>query len=179
MSRGKWSSITGLATLFIFLTGCQSMLPVRSVPVEDQAPLYKAPTFSPTLAPLTTPTVQTASTQESACSNMLQYIEPDLTYPDGTEVKPGEVIDKQWKVKNSGTCNWDASYSIRFVGGQDMNAQTEQALVPARNGTETVISIKFTAPEEPDRYYSQWKAFDAEGNAFGDMLYLDITVVKE
>lgn len=110
---------------------------------------------------------------------MLQFIPPDLTYPDGTEVKAGELIDKQWKVKNAGTCNWDASYSIKLIGGDNMSAATEQALVPARNGTESVISIQFTAPEEPGRYYSQWKAVDPNGQVFGDMLFVDITVVKE
>jgi len=147
--------------------------------MEQQAPLYKAPTIVPTLPALATPTPQVANNQASSCTNMLQYIEPDLTYPDGTEVKPGEAMNKQWKVKNAGTCNWDASYSLKVIGGEAMGAANIQALVPARNGTEAVVSIQFTAPEEPGRYYSQWKAFDPDGNAFGDMLYLDITVVKE
>lgn len=110
---------------------------------------------------------------------MLLFIPPDLTYPDGTEVKPGELIDKQWKVKNAGTCNWDEAYTLQLTGGSSMEAATPQSLVPARNGTETVISIQFTAPTEPGPYRSEWKAVGSNGQPFGDLLYMDIIVVAE
>ncbi|PKN89533.1 MAG: hypothetical protein CVU45_07150, partial [Chloroflexi bacterium HGW-Chloroflexi-7] len=150
-----------LAALPILLVGCKSILPARSVPVEDQAALFKAPTLVPTAVIISepTPTVQTSSAQGTDCTNMLQYIPPDLTYPDGSEVKPGETIDKQWQVKNAGTCNWDSTYTLQFMGGEGMGAASPQALVPARNGTETVIAVIFTAPVEPGRYTSQWKAY--------------------
>ena len=169
-----------LAVLFLMLTGCKALLPVRSVPSADQAPLYKAPTFLPTVAMVTVfPTPQNSSTQEVQCSNILQYISPDLTYPDGTEVKPGEEIDKQWQVKNAGTCNWDSSYKLKLSGGDAMGAAETQALVPARNGTETVISIKFTAPSEPGTYRSAWKAYDGNDQPFGDLLYMLIVVPEQ
>ena len=179
MKRLNGSSIVAFLILASGLTACQALQPVRSVPVELQAPLYKAPTFLPTQPSEATPTPQSQSGDLGVCTNMLQFIPPDLTYPDGTEVKAGDLIDKQWNVKNAGTCNWDASYSLKLIGGDNMAAATEQAHVPARNGTESVISIQFTAPEEPGRYYSQWKAVDPNGQVFGDMLFVDITVVKE
>jgi hypothetical protein len=168
-----------LAALVFSLTGCKSILPQRSVPAEDQFPLFKAPTFQPTTQSLTAPTaaVEGASTQTAECTNLLQYVS-DITYPDFTEVKPGETIDKQWKVKNAGTCNWDAAYSIQMTSGESMSSISPQALVPARNGTETVISIQFVAPDEPGRYSSFWKAFAPNGQPFGDQLYVDITVIE-
>ncbi len=158
-------------------SGCS---PKRSVPVEDQPPLYKAPTLLPTsaVAAQPTPTPQTDGAQVTACTDLLVYID-DVTYPDGTEVKPGETIDKQWKVKNGGTCNWDAAYTLQLIGGESLGADSTQALVPARNGIETVISIQFTAPLEEGRYTTQWKAFNNYGQAFGDMLYMDVYVVQE
>lgn len=182
MKHHGWISSIALAGLLaataLSLTGC---LPKRSVPAEDQAPLFTAPTFLPTAAPVgaSTPMPQSTSMQTTECTNLLQFIAPDLTYPDGTEVKPGEAIDKQWKVKNAGTCNWDSTYTLQLTGGESMGASSPQALVPARNGTETIISIQFVAPQEPDRYTSQWKAFGPNGQPFGDLLYMDITVVKE
>ncbi len=168
-----------LAVLIFLLTGCQSIPPRHSVPVEEQAPLFKAPTFLPTsfLLNEVTPTPEYASTQSAACTNLLQYLE-DLTYPDFSEVKPGEVIEKQWKVKNGGTCNWDTAYSLQFIGGDQMSAASPQSLVPARNGTETIISLQFTAPSEPGRHSSHWKAFDPNGQPFGDSLYLDIMITE-
>lgn len=168
-----------LAALPILLVGCKSILPSRSVPVEDQAALFIAPTFLPTSIVVVepTPTPEASSAQSTECTNLLQFISPDLTYPDGTEVKPGEAIDKQWKVKNAGTCNWDSTYTLQLMGGEAMGAASPQALVPARNGTETVIAIQFTAPTEPGRYTSQWKAFGPGGQPFGDLLYMDISVV--
>lgn len=168
-----------LAALTLLMTGCKSILPSRSVPVEDQAALFKAPTFVPTSIVIAepTPTSQSSASQGTECTNLLQYISPDLTYPDGTEVKPGEAIDKQWKVKNAGTCNWDSTYTLQMMGGESMGAASPQALVPARNGTETVIAVQFTAPTEPGRYTSQWKAYGPGGQPFGDLLYMDIVVV--
>jgi hypothetical protein len=170
-----------LAALPVFLVGCKSILPSRSVPIEEQDALFKAPTFMPTSIMISppTPTPETSSTQGAECTNMLQYISPDLTYPDGTEVKPGEAIDKQWKVKNAGTCNWDCTYTLQLMGGETMGAASPQALVPARNGTETVISVQFMAPITPGRYTSQWKAYGPNGQPFGDLLYLDITVAAQ
>ena len=162
------------------LTACQALLPARSVPIENQAPLYKAPAFQATVQLLATPTngPDSASTQTSICTDMLEYIAPDLSYPDFTEVKPGEVMDKQWKVKNAGTCNWGEGYTLQMVDGESMSASSPQALVPARNGTETVVSIMFIAPDEPNRYVSRWQAVNPDGQPFGQILYIDITVVK-
>ena len=173
------SLVLGLAALALLLAGCKSLLPVRSVPESAQAALYKAPTQQPTaFVSNATPTAQ-ASTQAVECTNLLQFISPDLTFPDGTEVKPGELMDKQWKVRNGGTCNWDSSYTLKLIGGDAMGAEETQALVPARNGTEAVVSIIFTAPTEPGTYRSEWKAYDGNGQAFGDMLYIYISVTGQ
>ena len=85
------------------------------------------------------------------CQDNLTFVE-DVTVPDGTYVDPGVVLDKRWKVKNSGTCNWDEDYRFRLVDGPAMNTIPEQALFPARSGTEAVIRLVFIAPEEPGRY---------------------------
>jgi len=88
------------------------------------------------------------------CTNNLEFIE-DLSIPDGTQLAPSREIVKEWKVRNSGTCNWNADYSVRLISGDALGAQPLLALVPARYGTEAVISIAFTTPSEPGRY-SAW-----------------------
>ena len=61
------------------------------------------------------PTTSETPTPEN-CTNDLKYL-TDLTVPDGSPVNPGEKIDKQWLVQNSGTCNWDDNYRLKLVNG--------------------------------------------------------------
>jgi hypothetical protein len=108
----------------------------------------------------------------------LAFLE-DITIPDGTVIAPGASIDKQWRVRNSGTCNWDSRYRLRFAGGLDMSAATEQALYPARAGSDATIRILFTAPAEPGTYTTAWQVFGPEGQSFGDPVFMEIIVQAE
>jgi len=100
----------------------------------------------------------------------------DLTIPDGTVTSPGEALDKRWLVENNGSCNWDADYRLQLSAGQDLGAQTVQALYPARSGSRATIRIVFKAPLESGGYRSAWQAFAADGTAFGDPIFIDIQV---
>ena len=48
-------------------------------------------------------------TTEAGCTLGSQYV-ADVTIPDGTVMSPNAALVKTWKVKNSGTCDWDASF---------------------------------------------------------------------
>jgi hypothetical protein len=132
-------------------------------------------TSMPDTAP--TPTGEpTATAAPTACTNDLKFL-ADLTVPDGSPVEPGARIDKQWLVRNSGTCNWDADYRLRLVGGfPPLGAEIIQALFPARAGAEVTIQIFFTAPPASGVYRSAWQAYDAQGTPFGETIYIEITV---
>jgi hypothetical protein len=108
----------------------------------------------------------------------LAFIE-DITIPDGTVVSPGENMDKGWLVQNNGSCNWDSRYRLKFVGGLEMGATVEQALYPARTGSQATIRISFTAPSEPGTYNTAWQAFNPDGIAFGDPVFMEIVVQPE
>ncbi|MFN3490833.1 MAG: NBR1-Ig-like domain-containing protein, partial [Anaerolineales bacterium] len=85
-------------------------------------------------------------------------------------------IDKQWLVKNDGTCDWDARYKLKWVGGDPMGSNTEQLLYPARAGTQAALRIIFTAPATAGEYESAWQAVDPDGNFFGDLIFIRIVV---
>ena len=125
------------------------------------------PTPAETQVPRTSPTPE--------CTNNLTFLD-DLTIKDGTKVKPGEILDKRWRVENSGSCNWDNRYRLKLIAGSDMNAPLEIALYPARSGTQTTIQILFTAPAEAGTYRSAWQAFDPLGNPFGDPFFIEVVV---
>lgn len=123
----------------------------------------------------TLPTDATALPQFNFCRNDLQFLE-DLTIPDGTFVAPGSLLDKQWRVKNSGDCHWDERYRLRLVNGDALGIAPEQALYPARAGTEAILRLLFTAPLVAGTYYSEWQAYAPDRTPFGDPIFIEIVV---
>lgn len=130
------------------------------------------PAFTPTPAQIPTIVVPSPT---PPCTDGLTYVQ-DLTIPDGTNFAPGQQIDKQWLVSNSGTCNWDDRYRLKLIGGDAMSASPLLALFPARAGTQATIRIVFTAPQQTGLYQSQWQAMNPEGLDFGDAFYISIAV---
>jgi hypothetical protein len=145
--------------------------PDTTQPTETASPPTPRPVPQTTASPIPTAT----ATPIQACTDNLSY-QADLTVPDGTPVQPGELVDKQWQVQNSGTCDWDSEYRLKLVGGEAMGAASEQALYPAKAGTQVVIQINFYAPLVPGVYSSSWQAFNPDGEPFGDPVYMEIVV---
>lgn len=155
---------------------------VACVGQEAQITPFKPPTVaanitSPPLAlPQTSPTAQEIHpTTTPVCADSLTFLE-DLTIPDGTQVNPGALLDKRWLIKNSGSCNWDEEYRVKLISGADLGVPVEQALYPARSGSEITLRIVFSAPQEPGYYQSAWQAFDPKDVPFGDPFFIEILV---
>lgn len=140
-------------------------IPPTQIP-STTTPLPAAPTFAPTI---------TATPDEGPCTNELTFLD-DLTVEDGATFAPGASIDKQWLVQNDGTCDWDATYKLKWVGGYTLGVAEEQPLFPAAAGVQVTLRIVFTAPTEPGTYQTTWQALDPEGNLFGDTVYMEIVV---
>ena len=159
-----------VCNLALVLAGCSSLnlIPTQSV--------YIPPSLASSPQPLQTPLpTPIPITPTPACLSSLIFIE-DLTLPDGTVVNPGETLDKRWQVENDGTCNWEIGYTLRLITGPNMDAETEQALYPARAGSVAILRILYTAPSESGIYRSAWQAFDPGGQAFGDPIFVEIVV---
>ena len=126
----------------------------------------------PTSTIVPTPTVIPTPTP---CTNGLTFVK-DITVSDNTPFGPGQSVDKQWLVTNSGTCNWDSRYRLKLIDGPALGAATGQALYPARAGEQATLRILFTAPADTGTYTSTWQAFGPSGEAFGDTIYIQIVV---
>jgi len=170
-----------LLALFLFPACAPTLTPTPFIPpkaptptvpliVEGNTPVI--PTVTPQPIPTSSPTAT------PPCTDSLAFVE-DLTIPDGTIVSPGASVDKSWLVQNNGTCNWDLRYRLKFAGGLEMGATTEQALYPARAGNQATIKITFTAPNEPGTYSTAWQAFDPFDEPFGDPVFMEIIVQVE
>jgi hypothetical protein len=172
-----WVLLSFLA--FLILAGCDVIGITRPVPAEEQPPLFIVPTFQATTESIDNNSSNQGGdkTPTASCTDQLQWMY-DLSIPDGSQVSPGSVLEKQWQVKNTGTCNWDNNYTLKLTAGIDMGAASPQMLVPARGGSEAVIQIQFMAPVEQGRYRSAWQAYNPSGQPFGDPIFIEIVVTS-
>lgn len=158
------------ATPTPFRPPTESIAPTSPLPTPQAGPtfasIFPTATFPPALPTATPP-----------CTDDLTFLS-DLTYPDGTVVLPGVTVDKQWLIQNTGTCDWDARYTLQFVGGEQLGAPEVIPLYPARAGARITLSIQFTAPSFAGTYESQWQAIGPNGDTFGDAVFLLITVAQ-
>ncbi len=183
---------TGLIKIFRFSKVCfwlaMSLLGLAACGSATSTPsvVYRPPTaqvqagdaFSTALPPQFQPTFPAEAAQSSQsppCTDSLSFLK-DLTIPDGSQVPPGSTIDKRWLVLNSGTCNWDSSYRLKFISGDLIGAAREQGLYPARAGAQVPLRILFTAPDQAGTYNSSWQAAAPDGTPFGDAVFIEIVV---
>ncbi|HEY9076097.1 MAG TPA: NBR1-Ig-like domain-containing protein [Anaerolineaceae bacterium] len=175
---GGWMSVAAALLVLLAAFGCSAPQirptetdPIYLTPFRPAAATTPLPSATPTgLAPARpTPTVR--------CTNNLTFIK-DLSIPDRTVIEPNATIDKRWEVENTGTCNWDERYQVRFLQGDLLGAQKEQPLFPARSGSRAEIRILFKAPAEAGTYKSEWQAIDPQGMPFGDWFSIVIVVKK-
>ncbi len=172
-----WLSMIVFAALVVFLQGCTFTGVQR--PAADSK--LTTPFVPPSAVPQSTATsaaiqvTPARPTPTVPCQDGLSYV-ADLTIPDGSVIAPGASIDKRWEVKNTGSCNWEVGYTLRLIAGDAFGAAVEQALIPARAGTNAVIRILFEAPLDPGSYRSAWQAYNPGGDPFGDPIYMEITV---
>jgi hypothetical protein len=62
------------------------------------------------------------------------------------------------------------------MSGAELSASMDQALYPARSGAKATIRILFTAPSESGTYQSAWQAYNPQGQAFGDPVFIQVVV---
>lgn len=171
--RLKWIAL--LLGFLLLLSACSSE--GEATPTLD---VYRPPTQAVTVTPLPVSAQEIEAddrpTMEPACTNALWFFQ-DITIPDGTQVSPGDRLDKRWLVQNAGTCNWGERYQIRLEAGSNMGVPQQQALYPARSGLELTIRMNFIAPDEAGTYRSAWQAYDPDGVPFGDPFFIEVVVV--
>jgi len=124
----------------------------------------------PTRTPLPQPgTPHPSPSPTSPCYDAASPAVPfDLTVPDGTAMRPGEVFTKVWQVVNTGTCTWNPSYALVWFAGPPLGAPREVPLhqiVPP--GHIAILSVDMVAPLAEGVYQSYWKLRAPSGTLFG------------
>ena len=120
----------------------------------------------------------------AACVNGMTYV-ADLTYNDYNmtappRLAPGQPFVKGWRVRNSGACTWDSSYSLAYASGNSLAAQMGGQPVNVKGtvapGATYDFEVNLVAPPQPGIYQGFWQIRDGRSTAFGKKVYAGIQV---
>lgn len=140
------------------------VLPATSVPT---------PVATGTTAPISA--TVTPTTTLVGCSNDARFV-ADVTVPDGTNFNSGQTFDKVWRLRNSGTCAWDAAYRFAFVGGTAMTPNTVVNVPATAPGATADIKVPMTAPSAPGAYTGNWQLRSPANTLFSPRVTVVINV---
>jgi hypothetical protein len=92
----------------------------------------------------------------------------DVTIPDDTVLRPGEIFTKTWRLQNAGDCTWNSDYALVWFSGEQFDATL---VVPLNGNTapgqSADLSVEMKAPESHGTYLSWWKLRNPSGDLFG------------
>jgi hypothetical protein len=149
-----------------------------AIPTETPTPtdmITPTSTNTPAITETPTPTLSGAGIiPTSTCYNMAFLT--DVTIPDNTTMNPGEKFTKTWRVRNNGSCTWEAGFKLVFLGGEAMGGSSLTLEGAVNAGSEAELSVTLTAPTEAGTYRSNWIMTDFGGTYFGDEVYVLIIV---
>jgi hypothetical protein len=102
----------------------------------------------------------------STCDSA-QFI-ADVTVPDGTYIDLGATFVKTWRLKNTGVCQWNTSYTLVFSSGEKMGTTDSvpfpQVVLP---GQTVDLTVTLTAPTMPGTFRGYWQLKNSSGGLFG------------
>lgn len=160
----------------IALQETTTLVPTSIIATETSLPTNTAiatTTPSETATPDATSAVEPSPTDQF-CDNAAWVA--DVSVQDGTEMSPGQAFEKTWRIKNNGTCVWEAGYKLAFGYGETMNGQARALAGLVAPGATTEVTVVFTAPLTTGSYQSYWRMANAAGANFGEFFYVDIVV---
>jgi ABC-type amino acid transport substrate-binding protein len=149
---------------------------IEPVPTPAPVPtLPPPPTSTPGPTPVPTP---------APCVNSASFVE-DLSFDDQNMtappvLQPGQAFTKGWRFRNSGNCDWAASFFLGFAFGNVPAAQMGGQPTPVGRviapGQTVDINVNLVAPNAPGTYQGFWQMNDANGTPFGERAWVGIQV---
>ncbi|OQR68299.1 hypothetical protein BIW11_04583 [Tropilaelaps mercedesae] len=116
--------------------------------------------------------VKTVS-HELAC----QFIE-DKTFPDWSVVEPSVVIEKGWRVRNTGTRDWPPGTCLQQCWGE-LN-MSDTAIIPLlKVDEEGVIRAPISLPGYNKHYQVYFRLYHPDHGYFGHKLWCNVIVRKD
>ena len=148
-----------------------------STPLPTTSPLPVVTFATASTLPVALPTntsVISSGGAASSCYN-LAYVK-DVTIPDDTVMTPGQSFTKTWLVSNTGSCAWESGFIFNVVGGETMSGVAVTLNQRIDPGRQYEFSVPMVAPNKTGTLKGTWRLSDANGNFFGDGVYVQIKV---
>ncbi|MEX2143161.1 MAG: NBR1-Ig-like domain-containing protein [Anaerolineales bacterium] len=119
-----------------------------------------------TNTPTKTLTPKPSSTPQAVC-NRAELI-AHVTVPRGTFMAPDKPFTKIWRLKNTGTCEWNNTYKLIFSSGTNMAEKNSYLLTGlVKPGNTIDLAVEMRSPKKNGEYGSQWMLFSNKGETFG------------
>ena len=166
VDQGWTPDTVGVHTIVVqaFSSGGEASDPV-SITLNAVA-AEETPTPSPTP---TTEAEDEVEDEEGDNCDAAAYV-ADITIPDGTTFAPGASFAKTWRIKNTGTCDWDVGYQLAFVGGDQLGAASGVNVVATPAGAEVDVTVNMFAPAEGGTFTGRWQVRNPDGESLGETL---------
>jgi uncharacterized protein YkwD len=165
----------------LMITSCASNAAQAAPAVQANAPTTK-PTdqpipSSPTSAPAEPSTPEQSSPApsqaqpaqaaqaEANCTDSASFI-ADVTIPDNSAISKGIAFLKTWRIRNTGTCTWNETYSMVFVNGDQMNSVESIPFSETAPGELLDLSVALAAPTTDGAYTGNYELRNATGQLF-------------
>jgi hypothetical protein len=168
---GQYETVSVLLTQTAQIVTTQNRTPSPAHTVA-----FSASTPIPTLTYTPVPLVTQAAPSATALANLPAVpcdlaragMPIDVTIPDDTRVRPGEIFSKTWRLVNAGSCTWDRNYAVVWFSGDELGLNRAQnfngIVVP---GQSVDVTVDMQAPKTPGIYQSNWKLRNNQGTFFG------------
>ena len=102
-----------------------------------------------------------------------------ITYPDGTRIIKGTPFTKIWRLRNTGTTDWNVGYALAFDGGDQMEAPNILYLTRYVYPGETIdLSVPMQAPDSLGIYTGYFRMQNDDGQKFGERIHVQIEVIE-
>jgi hypothetical protein len=138
-------------------------------PITPGPSLTPSPSNTPPGPPTDTPTATATPIVGSGPGGCVldgTYI-ADVTIPDGTVLAPNAPFVKTWRIRNDGTCAWDASYQLVFSDGNQMSGPAAVNVPATGPGQTNDFSVNLIAPGSTGDFTGRWRLRASNGAIFG------------
>jgi len=135
-------------------------------PIASITPI-PSPTFQ-MLTPVLLPTISSPAVAPAPASCDGAVYVNDVTIPDSTTIPAGQSFTKTWKVSNTGTCAWTATYQLVFVAGDSLGGKATPIGIAVSPGQSADISVVLTSSSAAGEIKGTWRLSNDKGQTFGD-----------